>query len=144
MSKGDKKRKKIFDLYSENLTHHIKSLEANDFTRSIQKEKYYACPMCLAMFSEASLNQNLSLRLTLEDIPPKKLGGNPKILTCNKCNNNSGSFLDSQLLNHIRVINLISSKEGATKDATFHINNGPDQRNFNKYISRYCWYSSDK
>lgn len=51
------------------------------------------------LFQEESLDQNSSNPLTLEDIPPKKLGGKPIILTCKNCNNKlGGTKLDSKLI----------------------------------------------
>jgi len=42
--------------------------------------------------------------LTLEDAPPKALGGKPVVLTCKKCNNIAGSKIDVHLVERLREI----------------------------------------
>jgi hypothetical protein len=47
----------------------------------------YACPICLRISpSDATL--------TVEDVPPKSVGGRPLILTCKSCNDAAGATLD--------------------------------------------------
>lgn len=53
---------------------------------------YYACPICLRFFSEGAVAQGL---LTIEDVPPKSVGGRPMVLTCKDCNNSAGRDLDA-------------------------------------------------
>jgi hypothetical protein len=55
-------------------------------------DDYYACPCCLWIFPRRAVTTR---ELTLEDVPPKKLGGRPLLLTCKECNNASGSKFDS-------------------------------------------------
>lgn len=56
----------------------------------------YGCPLCAQHFSRIDL-------LTLEDVPPKKAGGKPLVLTCKKCNNNLGSLLDAHYVSGLRL-----------------------------------------
>jgi len=45
---------------------------------------YYACPCCLVAYPRAAVTDKV---LTIEDVPPKVLGGRPMLLTCVECNN---------------------------------------------------------
>lgn len=42
--------------------------------------------------------------LTIEHIPQETLGGKPLLLTCKKCNNDTGHTLDSKLLEHYKLL----------------------------------------
>lgn len=58
----------------------------------------YLCPECLTLFDEDSVANPKypdAERLTIEDVPPEKLGGAPMLLTCKPCNNRAGTLLDS-------------------------------------------------
>jgi L-fucose mutarotase/ribose pyranase (RbsD/FucU family) len=55
----------------------------------------------MKLFNLNDLVCNQENCLTLEDIPPKSLGGKPKALTCKSCNSKSGHILDNNLLNAI-------------------------------------------
>lgn len=98
----DKRRKYIFDLYSTNL--HM--LVENDIVKGIDLKynKTYVCPICMRQFSEEALNQNSKNPLTLEDAPPKNVGGKAKVLTCKQCNNRCGVEIDSHLVVRMREI----------------------------------------
>lgn len=52
----------------------------------------YACPCCLGLYDREAVASRI---LTLEDVPPKALGGRPMLLTCKACNNEAGSKLDA-------------------------------------------------
>jgi hypothetical protein len=52
----------------------------------------YCCPLCIRGFEPGS-----SADLSLEDVPPKSVGGKPLLLTCTRCNNTHGTLLDSHL-----------------------------------------------
>jgi hypothetical protein len=47
----------------------------------------YACPICLGISPSLAT-------FTLEDVPPKCVGGRPLILTCDRCNGSAGTNLD--------------------------------------------------
>lgn len=101
MTDGEKKRSLIFDRYAENLLflkqHNIINVE-------LKFEKTYICPICLNQFSFESLNQEEENPLTLEDAPPKSLGGKAHVLTCKKCNNTCGYDIDSHLVKRINEL----------------------------------------
>ena len=52
----------------------------------------YACPCCLGLYRRDAV---ASRDLTIEDVPPKALGGRPMLLTCKACNNEAGTKLDA-------------------------------------------------
>jgi hypothetical protein len=47
----------------------------------------YVCPLCLGA------SQSIEA-FTVEDVPPRKVGGRPLVLTCKPCNDYGGSELD--------------------------------------------------
>jgi len=53
---------------------------------------YYACPCCLVAHPRAAAAARF---LTVEDVPPKALGGRPMLLTCVRCNSSSGTSFDA-------------------------------------------------
>jgi hypothetical protein len=56
--------------------------------------EYYICPLCMYGFPEAAIDAG---QLTMEHVPPQKLGGRGLLLTCKECNNTSGYKLDAAL-----------------------------------------------
>lgn len=51
----------------------------------------YKCPICTQSFEQHALDARI---LTLEDVPPKAIGGRELVLTCRKCNNTAGHSVD--------------------------------------------------
>lgn len=113
-SKGAVKRKRIFELYSKNwefTQEYLPKLNIDDAYK-----KGLLCPLCFKLFREEGLKQKYSDSLTLEDIPPKKLGGKASILTCKKCNNESGHKLDSKLLRQRHVNSFLKGDQNSNVD----------------------------
>ena len=112
MTEGDLKRQKIFEVYATNL----KFLEDNDIINSsYSKSSSYLCPICLQSFN--SIN-DIKNPLTLEDAPPKSLGGKSDTLTCKNCNNTCGHKIDfhlTQKLKELDSANLIPGTEMKVK-----------------------------
>ncbi len=52
------------------------------------------CPLCIRGFSRAALSAGA---LTLEDVPPRSVGGSPLVLTCQPCNTRQGGKFDAHL-----------------------------------------------
>lgn len=67
----------------------------------------YMCPLCLKVFSRAQIEQ-----LSIEHVPPGSLGGSPLVITCRKCNNESGYKLDAHAAHYNDVLKLFSGKSG--------------------------------
>jgi hypothetical protein len=99
MAKGLEKRKRIFAKYVEQLKLlNEGSMLSEPFRFDSEK---YVCPICLNQFSEEHLSDNSNQMLTLEDAPPKSLGGKANTLTCKSCNNKSGHEIDFHLTEHL-------------------------------------------
>ena len=113
------KKEKIFKLFSQNLEwvkEHPSIRFEPDFSNG------YICPLCFETFFEKDLDTTLENFLTLEDIPPKSLGGKPLSLTCKKCNSRSGYELDIHLLNNLlETDSKLFLPQSRTK-ATFELN----------------------
>lgn len=95
MNDTEKKRANIFTRYA----HHLSIIEELKLIPglSLHFSETYICPICLEQFSRISLLQTLDNPLTLEDVPPKSLGGRANILTCKSCNNHCGTNIDHHL-----------------------------------------------
>jgi hypothetical protein len=65
----------------------------------------YACPLCRIVIPAEDQEE-----LSLEDVPPKRLGGRPLVLTCKPCNNTHGSRLDSHAEKIDRFGRLLTGK----------------------------------
>lgn len=117
ISIGDKRRKRIFGVYSNNLNLLIKE---NILTNVRPKYKVtYICPICLSHFSEMDLDQSKSNPLTLEDVPPKSLGGKANVLTCKSCNNKCGADVDYHLSRQMTELDRREFRPGIEFDAHF-------------------------
>ncbi|MFO1433233.1 MAG: HNH endonuclease [Candidatus Competibacteraceae bacterium] len=62
------------------------------------------CPLCLKGFGRAAID---SRELTEEHIIPQAVGGRDITLTCRECNNDDGSWLDSQLVRKLETDNAL-------------------------------------
>ena len=102
MTEGDKKRKAIFDKFADNLDLLVKNGILTTITPKY--DKTYICPICLDHFSVNDLDQKIENPLTLEDAPPKSLGGKANILTCKSCNNHCGQKIDWHLTERMREL----------------------------------------
>src|SRR5690348_1297897 len=102
MTEGDKRRKNIFDRYSANL----RLLIDNGILKGVtlNYDETYICPVCKEQFSIKSLDQKSKNPLTLEDAPPKSLGGKANVLTCKSCNNSCGQKIDYHLTERMREL----------------------------------------
>lgn len=94
MTDNDNKRLGIFKKYAA----HLQFLRDNGLlVIDIQYPETYICPLCVRQFSEDALVQTSENPLTLEDAPPKSLGGKANVLTCRECNNIAGQKIDWHL-----------------------------------------------
>lgn len=105
MSKKAKKQI-LFKIYSNNLLDFKTNLKSNN---TIPTEFGLYCPLCTQYYNESKYEQ-----LTLEHNPPYSLGGKDNILTCKKCNNSSGSKIDSEILLALNELDLMGFKPNAS------------------------------
>ena len=99
VSKNKIKRDRIFDIYSKNFDW-VKEHPNIRFEPDISD--LYICPLCMSVFDRSCTSAESLTPLTLEDIPPKSLGGKPLVLTCKTCNSKAGHDLDIHLLNVLK------------------------------------------
>ena len=97
-SRGDKKREKIFEIFKD----HLNFLNDKGFVST--DRDVYLCPLDLKQFNDINGNDPLSL----EDAPPKSLGGKPCVLTCTSCNNNRGHDIDAELTKFLKEAKLVN------------------------------------
>jgi hypothetical protein len=98
MLKSPTKKERIFQQYAENLKMLCDNNLINKATPSVA---VYMCPICLREFTSGEEKDN---PLTLEHVPLESLGGKANILTCAKCNNESGSKIDAHLVERLRQL----------------------------------------
>jgi hypothetical protein len=96
MSDGERKREGLFHFYADHLQLLAKE---NMVSQNFLGKTVYICPICLSEFSSANGGDN---PLTLEDAPPKSLGGTANVLTCKKCNNTAGYKIDFHLTERLQ------------------------------------------
>lgn len=97
-SDNEQRRETIFNRYAGHLQVLAKEGIVNP---AFAGKNLYICPMCLAEFPSPNEGDN---PLTLEDAPPKSLGGKAHVLTCKKCNNTAGSKIDFHLAERLNEI----------------------------------------
>lgn len=94
MNRNEKKRFTIFNHFVKN----INFLIENDLLKA--QKNIYRCPLCLKPHKDL----NSVDPLTLEDAPPKSLGGKPNTLTCKSCNNTAGTKIDFHLSERLKEL----------------------------------------
>lgn len=106
MNDNEKRRERIFNTYTKNLN----LLRQRGIVKMATPiERIYICPICTQPFISLVQIGNF---LTLEDAPPKALGGKANILTCKKCNNTLGTKVDSHLVQRLRELDQYDLKPG--------------------------------
>ena len=70
---------------------------------------YMACPICLEEFCRDDLDAG---KLSLEDVPPKSVGGRPLCVTCRNCNSHGGRWADSALAEAAEMKRLNAASRG--------------------------------
>ncbi|MBD3638084.1 MAG: hypothetical protein HUJ25_12090 [Crocinitomicaceae bacterium] len=108
MGKNDIKRQTIFETFSNNLKLVRRIDGVGEKTEEIKGD--YICPICSEGFNDKDLNQNTTNPLTLEDVPPKSLGGKQIALTCEKCNNGLGEKIDWHLAERLKELEFKDKK----------------------------------
>jgi hypothetical protein len=106
--KGIERRRKIFEVYSANLQYFtgLYKIELGVDSKKVDlvDTPIYICPLCTRAYSIELIDHNFdNNHLTLEDLPPKSVGGNPKILTCKECNSKAGHSLDKAISESIKI-----------------------------------------
>lgn len=108
-------RERLFELYAQSwneVKRHPKLRVSPDI------DDVFVCPLCFRYFTRECLAQDL---LSLEHVPPKKLGGKDKdcTLTCTACNSETGSALEASLKSEIGVHDVLSRVPEASMDVEY-------------------------
>lgn len=112
MSKAIEKRQAIFDYFRSS----INLLIDNGLWRG--DRDVYLCPICLKQHKTISEDDPL----TLEDAPPKSLGGSANVLTCKSCNNTAGYKIDAHLVERLRELDSASFTPGTETKVQIKVN----------------------
>jgi len=80
----------------------------------------YLCPLCGDAFTQDDVESD---RLTLEDVPPKSVGGRPMCLTCRPCNSAGGHQVDATVAELARMGRLhdAANRRGTPFSARAHV-----------------------
>ncbi len=131
--KNSERRRKIFKVYSDNLCffadkYGVKLAVETDNGLQPVDQPMYICPLCLRAYTDKSLDQKVSNPLTLEDLPPKSVGGSPKILTCKECNNKAGHSLDKTIAESLETESFIRGIPNSKINGIIKVNDGVEFR----------------
>ncbi|MBN1136472.1 MAG: hypothetical protein JXM73_07795 [Anaerolineae bacterium] len=113
----------MFELFSRNLSY-VKRHPRIRINPDI--EESYICPICFKLFTRAALSDQYADRLTLEDVPPKSLGGRARVLTCKICNNQAGTEIESHLHQKLRADQFFSGVPGVEIETRFRPDSSVD------------------
>lgn len=85
--------------------------------------EYYACPCCLVAYNRQAVIAGV---LTVEHVPPQRLGGRGLLLTCVECNSDSGTNFDAHAVRRLDADDFVRGRvSGRILPATFHVDGIP-------------------
>ena len=112
-----------------------RTLTAHGFTDEVAEldrrfpDGAYACPCCLNAYGRGALADE-PRTLTEEHVPPKLAGGRELLLTCAKCNNESGRVWDIHASRHQHLHDAVLGRTGDPVQATLTIGGSPVRGRF--------------
>lgn len=112
---GKDKREQLFEKYSAQLQNLV---DQGLIDLELEYDQTFICPTCLNQFSKDDLDTSKENFLTLEDAPPKSLGGKANSLSCKKCNNSFGHEIDFHLVEKLNELDLHSFLPNTGSKAT--------------------------
>ena len=83
------------DIYCQTLVHHkdVVYKILSDKHQHVALNNIYICPICLENYFVITVDGiQGNAEFSLDHVPPKAVGGKHKLITCKKCNNDSGAF----------------------------------------------------
>lgn len=69
-----------------------RTLSGMGMADSLPDSEFYACPLCLVAYGRDAFEAGM---FTVEHVPPHSVGGDPLLLTCERCNSTAGTAMDS-------------------------------------------------
>ena len=112
-------REKLFNIYSQNLMF-LRQHPNLKIEPDIQD--IFVCPLCFRYFFKDETIRKTNPLVSIEHIPPEKMGGHKITLTCAECNSRAGSQLDSHLINKMRTDAFLKGVKGTQVDTKININ----------------------
>ena len=82
-------------------------------------KELYLCPICGKGYPKESA---VTGELTLEDVPPRSMGGKGLLLTCEKCNSKAGRKIDYHIKSQLDLQNLAKILTGQSGDEKTSVN----------------------
>ncbi len=115
-SRKRKQLEQYFDLYAENweLVKHHPNLHVEPDVKDT-----FVCPLCMRFFTREALEHDV---LSLEHVPPKKLNGKVRTISCKDCNSEAGSALDSHLVKQHQLGEVLAGGTDSTYEIRYSIN----------------------
>lgn len=111
---GQRKKALLIEKYCKKTSEiHFVSAEGREF----QIMDAFICPICLNIIKKED-----SDIITIEDVPPKSVGGRPLLITCQPCNNVVGGSIESFLHNELQVFHLVRNPEDIPFKAEYTLN----------------------
>jgi hypothetical protein len=99
-TEGERRRRLLFEIFSRNL----QAVKQDPRVRTVPDfDEGFICPICFKLFTRLALSKEYADHLSLEDVPPRSLGGKVSTLTCKVCNNQAGGQLENHLRRKLRA-----------------------------------------
>lgn len=115
-TRGDRRRRLLFELFSRNL----QAVKQDPRVRTVPDfDEGFICPICFKLFTRQALSKEYADHLSLEDVPPRSLGGRVSTLTCKVCNNQAGSQLENHLRKKLRADEFFEGVPGVPIETHF-------------------------
>ncbi len=106
------------------------------------RDDIFLCPICLKAFNRDSLkNPN---NIIEEHVPPKRLGGNVRTITCQRCNNRAGTQLENDLKKWIESNDFDNELASASQNARLSFNGREDLGGELRYLDGMLHFIGDK
>ena len=92
-------------------------------------ENIYICPLCASNYFAVNDKKNIygNSEFSLDHLPPESVGGKFKILTCKKCNNDSGLY-EAELLRLLDFASVPDRRNGSILPKMWIVNTQTGQK----------------
>jgi hypothetical protein len=113
---------------------HLFSYYASNLSAIVpQYQDQFLCPLCLQIFGRESIATG---DLTEEHIVPRSLGGGLVTLTCQQCNTNAGSSLESHLVRRFEYEDFVAGTSCRPQRARVPVGSGEMGADIYRYADR--------
>lgn len=84
-----------------------RTLSGMGMADSLPDSEFYACPLCLVAYGRDAFEAGV---FTVEHVPPHSAGGDPLLLTCERCNSTAGAAMDAHAAGRKAVDDLFAGR----------------------------------